>query len=107
MLIQSKKYLTALGVSESQIRTVSYGEEKPMDKSRTDVRICQKPSRHFGILIGPGLNPDINWASLMKTTQTGHYLFGPGMLWGAAALSQSAPVTEYLTSGGNFAVSPT
>jgi peptidoglycan-associated lipoprotein len=31
-----KKYLTALGVSSSQINIVSYGEEKPTDKSRTE-----------------------------------------------------------------------
>lgn len=30
------KYLTNLGVESSQITMVSYGEEKPVDKSRTD-----------------------------------------------------------------------
>ncbi|NQZ12887.1 MAG: peptidoglycan-associated lipoprotein Pal [Algicola sp.] len=30
------KYLTTLGVSSSQINIVSYGEEKPTDKSRTE-----------------------------------------------------------------------
>ena len=30
------KYLTTLGVAKSQISMVSYGEEKPMDKSRTE-----------------------------------------------------------------------
>ncbi|GAA65091.1 peptidoglycan-associated lipoprotein [Pseudoalteromonas sp. BSi20311] len=31
-----EKYLQSLGVSESQISVVSYGEEKPMVKSRTE-----------------------------------------------------------------------
>jgi peptidoglycan-associated lipoprotein len=31
-----QQFLTTLGVSPSQITTVSYGEEKPVDKSRTD-----------------------------------------------------------------------
>ena len=30
------KYLQSLGVSDSQISVVSYGEEKPMIKSRTE-----------------------------------------------------------------------
>lgn len=30
------KYLESLGVGSSQIETVSYGEEKPLDNSRTD-----------------------------------------------------------------------
>ena len=30
------KYLTTLGVQQSQITIVSYGEEKPVDKSRTE-----------------------------------------------------------------------
>lgn len=30
------KFLTTLGVSDSQINIVSYGEEKPVDKSRTE-----------------------------------------------------------------------
>lgn len=30
------KYLTGLGVNESQIESVSYGEEKPLDNSRTE-----------------------------------------------------------------------
>lgn len=30
------KYLQNLGVSASQVSTVSYGEEKPLDKSRTE-----------------------------------------------------------------------
>ncbi|MFT4928149.1 MAG: peptidoglycan-associated lipoprotein [Phenylobacterium sp.] len=31
-----RKYLTTLGVANSQISMVSYGEEKPIDKSRTE-----------------------------------------------------------------------
>lgn len=31
------KYLEGLGVNSSQIETVSYGEEKPLDNSRTEV----------------------------------------------------------------------
>jgi len=38
-----EKYLQSLGVSASQMSVVSYGEEKPMVKTRTEAAFAKKP----------------------------------------------------------------
>jgi peptidoglycan-associated lipoprotein len=47
----TKEFLVALGVSASRIKTVSYGEERPLDRSNTEQAWAKNRRAHFVITI--------------------------------------------------------
>jgi peptidoglycan-associated lipoprotein len=49
-----KKYLVAQGVSPSRLSTISYGEERPVDTSTTEVAWSQNRRAEFRITWGQG-----------------------------------------------------
>ena len=44
-----KSYLVNLGVSASRLKTISYGEEKPMDSGKTETAFRNNRRAHFAI----------------------------------------------------------
>jgi len=48
---ETKKYLVNLGIKESTIRTISYGEERPLDPGNTEEAWAKNRRAHF--LIAP------------------------------------------------------
>ena len=48
---ETKKYLVNLGIKESTIRTISYGEERPLDPGNTEEAWAKNRRAHF--LISP------------------------------------------------------
>jgi peptidoglycan-associated lipoprotein len=45
----TQEFLVALGVSASRIKTVSYGEERPLDRSNTEQAWAKNRRAHFVI----------------------------------------------------------
>ena len=45
----TQEFLVALGVSASRIKTVSYGEERPLDRSNTEQAWAMNRRAHFVI----------------------------------------------------------
>jgi peptidoglycan-associated lipoprotein len=43
------EYLTSLGVTAERVRTVSYGKERPLDRSGTEAAHAQNRRAHFGV----------------------------------------------------------
>ena len=46
---ETKKYLINLGVSESMMRTVSFGEENPLDPASTEEAWSKNRRAHFAV----------------------------------------------------------
>jgi peptidoglycan-associated lipoprotein len=46
----AKKYLIKLGVKESQLSTISYGEEKPLDPGHNEEAWAMNRRAHFAIV---------------------------------------------------------
>jgi peptidoglycan-associated lipoprotein len=44
---ETKKYLVNLGIKESTIRTISYGEERPLDPGNTEEAWAKNRRAHF------------------------------------------------------------